>query len=101
MSQLSAASKFPNLSKLSAGHFAKSKEDPKYVRVTFRKSSDFIQDSLTQIAVDRTKGIAAIIGIVKAKTLQCSVAAIRFPKSQFTVEKAQQWVAENFSINED
>ena len=63
--------------------------------------ADFIPESVTQIALNKSAGITAIIGIVKSKTLQCSVSALRFPKSQFTVEKAQQWVAEHFSMNND
>ncbi len=101
MSNLAALTKFPSLSKLSSGYFHRVKEDPKYVRITFRKSSDFVPESVSQVILDKEAGITAIVGIVKAKKLQCAASAIRFPKSQFTVEKAQQWVAEHFSINND
>lgn len=91
--------KFPNLSKLSAGYLHKAKADPQYIRVTFRKMADFIPETVTQIAVNKDVAVTAIVGIVRAKKLQCAVSAMRFPKSQFTMEQAQQWIAENFSIN--
>lgn len=101
MAKPSISAKYFNLSKLADAHFYKIKEDPKFVRITLRKTSDFIPESVMQIALDKAAGVGAIIGIVKAKKLQCSIAAVRFPKSKFSVEKAQQWVVERFPINPD
>jgi hypothetical protein len=97
----SVTERYPNLSKLCDSYFYKNKDDPRFIRITFRKTSDFIPESVVQIALDKNDGIGAIVGIVKAKKLQCSIAAIRFPKSKFSLEQSQQWVADHFSMNKD
>lgn len=101
MSTASELESYPNLSKVGVRGFRKVVEDSKFLRITFRKSSDFISDTMTQVPLNRAEGIMVIVGIVKAKKMQCSVAAVRFPKSKFSTEQAQKWLVENFSINKD
>jgi len=99
MSNDSSQKKYINLSKIGKNGFRKVVEDSKFLRITLRKSSDFHGDTMTQVPISRSDGIMAIVGIIKANKAECHVSAIRFPKSQFSTEKAQKWLAENFSIN--
>lgn len=101
MSTTSIRDSYPNLSKIGKDRIKKIAEDKKFLRISFRKSSDFLTETMSIVPLSRSQGIMAIVGVVKAKKMKCDVAAIRFPKSQFSTEKAQQWLAENFSMNKD
>jgi len=98
MTKNSQENRYPNLSKISSSHFSKSKDEPEFIRITFRKTSDFVDGSLTNIGVNKEIGVSAIVGIIKGKKMQCAVSAFRFPKKNFSIEEAQKWVDSNFSV---
>jgi len=70
-----------------------------FLRVVIRKQSDFIKGTLKLVEINDSGSINAIIGVVKAKTIQLDVQAIRFLKKDFTIEQAQEWTANNYKIN--
>lgn len=68
-----------------------------WLKVIVRNKSNFHSDTLRLVKI--ADSIYIIIGVVKAKTIQLDVQAIRFFKKDFSTQEAQDWVANNYKVN--